>query len=179
VDPEHTCEESVVVNMVRQFLHTQEGSAIRWNCRGSRHGYHSGIPRCNKTLCASIKGHSLAQVVDITLAMIEVTVRSVTPWDPLAENSEAPETLSGNMLANLLLSPHNQALGGLQAANWEVICPEDDHGTCRCSLLREQEELLEPASTPPIILEVEVKDNHRDRLTVLESNGDRPTIMEY
>jgi hypothetical protein len=61
------------------------------------------------------------------------------------------------MLANLLLSPHNLALGGLQAANWEVMCAEDDHGTCRCSLLRGQQELLEPASSPPSILEVEVK----------------------
>jgi hypothetical protein len=105
----------------------------------------------------------------MTLAMIEVMLLSVTPWDPLAEDSEAPESMSGTMLANLLLSPHNLALGGLQAANWEVIGEKDDNGTCRCSLLREQLELLEPASSPPSILEVKVKADQRDR----------PTIMEY
>jgi hypothetical protein len=79
VDPEHSCEESVVMNMMKQFLHTQDGSAIRWNCKGCHHGYHSGTPRCNKTLCASIKGHSLVHVIDMTLAMIEVMLLSVTP----------------------------------------------------------------------------------------------------
>jgi hypothetical protein len=111
----------------------------------------------NPVVYASIKGHSLVQVIDMTLAMIEVMLLSVTPWDPLAEDSEAPDSLSCNILANLLLSPHNLALGGVQAANWEVIGQEDDHGTCRCSLLREQQEFLEPASSPPSILEVEVK----------------------
>ena len=158
--------------MVQQFLHTREGSALRWNCRGCRQGYHSGTPRCSKTLCSSIKGHSLAQVSEMTLAMIKEMLLSLTPWDPLAEDSEAPESMSGTMLANLLLSPHNLALGGLQAANWEVIGEEDDHGTCRCSLLREQQELLEPASSPPSILEVEVKADQRDRPTVLETNRD-------
>ena len=68
---------------------------------------------------------------------------SVKSWDPLALESEAPETLSGQMLAILLLSPHNQNMGGLTAENWEVITPEEDYGTCRCTLLREQQELLE------------------------------------
>ena len=179
VDTDHTCEESVVVNVVRQFLHTQEGSTVRWNCRGCRHRYHSGTPKCNKSLCAAIRGHTLAQVVDLTLSQIETMLHSVTSWDPLAEDSEAPETLSGHMLAVFLLSPHNQNLGGLTAANWEVICPEDDIGTCRCSLLREQQELLEQDSTPPIIQEVEVKGYPRDRPTILEYPRDRPTIREY
>ena len=132
-----------------------------------------------ESLCASIRGHTLAQVVDITMAMIETMLHSVTSWDPLAEDSEAPVTLSGHIMAVLLLSPHNQSLGGLQAANWEVICPEDDHGTCRCSLLREQQELLEQTSSPPIIQEVEVKGHHRDRPTVLEYHRERATIMDY
>jgi hypothetical protein len=114
----------------------------------------------------------------MTLAMIKEMLLSVTPWDPLAEDSEAPESMSGTMLANLLLSPHNLALGGLQAANWEVVGEDDDPGTCRCSLLREME-LLEPASSPPRIQEVEVKADQRDRPTILETNRDRPTIMEY
>jgi hypothetical protein len=133
VDPEHSCEELAVTTVVQQFLHTQEGSAIRWNCRGCRHGYPSVTPCCNKTLCSSIKGHSLVQVIDVTLAMIEVMLLSVTPWDPLGEDSEAPESMLGTMLANLLLSPHNLALGGLHAANWEVIGEEDDHETCNWS----------------------------------------------
>ena len=149
VDTDHTWEESVVMNVVRQFLHTQEGSSIRWNCRGCRHGHHSGTPKCNKSLCAAIRGQTLAQVVVLTLSEIETMLHSVTSWDPLAEDSEAPETLSGHMLAVLLLSPHNQNLGGLTAANWEVICPEDDRGTCRCSLIRKQQELLEQEDYHP------------------------------
>ena len=111
--------------------------------------------------------------------MIKEMLLSVTPWDPLAEDSEAPESMSGAMLASLLLSPHNLALGGLQAAHWEVVGEDDDPGTCRCSLLREME-LLEPASTPARIQEVEVEVNadQRDRPTILEPKRDRPTIME-
>ena len=115
VDPEHACEESEVTTVVQQFLHTREGSALRWNCKGCRQGYHSGTPCCRKTLCSTIKGHSLVQVSDMTLAMIKEMLLSVTPWDPLDEDSEAPESMSGAILANLLLSPHNMALDGLQA----------------------------------------------------------------
>ena len=157
VDPEHSCEESVVTTVVRQFLRSQQGCSIRWNCMGCRHGYNSSTARCNKSICSSIKGHTLAQVTEMTLAMLEGMLLSVTPWDPLAEDSEAPESLSGTMLASLLLSPHNLALGGLQAVNWEVIGEEEDLGTCRCTVLRGQMEPWVPASSPPIIQEVEVK----------------------
>ena len=93
----------------------------------------------------------------MTLAMLEGMLLSVTPWDPLAEDSEAPESLTGTMLASLLLSPHNLALGGLQAVNWEVIGEEEDLGTCRCTVLRGEMEPWVPASSPPTIQEVEVK----------------------
>ena len=108
-------------------------------------------------MCATIRGHTLAQVVDLTLAQVEAMLLSVKSWDPLALESEAPETLSGQMLAILLLSPHNQNMGGLTAANWEVITPKEDYGTCRCTLLREQQELLEQYTAPPNIQAIEVK----------------------
>ena len=108
-------------------------------------------------MCATIRGHTLAQVVDLTLAQVEAMLLSVKSWDPLALEIEAPETLSGQMLAILLLSPHNQNLGGLTAANWEVITPDEDNGTCRCTLLREQQELLEQHTTPPTNQAIEVK----------------------
>ena len=157
VDTTHNCEESDVKNLLKTFLNTKEGFSVRWTCIGCRHAYTHGTPKCNKTMCATIRGHTLAQVVDLTLAQVEAMLLSVKSWDPLALESEAPETLSGQMLAILLLSPHNQNLGGLTAANWEVITPEEDYGTCRCTLLREQQELLEQNTTPPNIQAIEVK----------------------
>ena len=134
VDTTHNCMESDVKNVVRKFLDTSEGASVRWTCRGCRRGYHHDTPKCNKTVCATVGGHTLAQVVDLTLAQVEAMLLSVKSWDPLALESKAPETLSGQMLAILLLSPHNQNMGGLTAANWEVITPEEDYGTCRCTL---------------------------------------------
>ena len=105
VDTTHNCEESDVKNMVKNFLDTNEGALVRWTCRGYRHAYKQDTPKC-----ATIRGHTLAQVVDLTLAQVEAMLLSVKSWDPLALESKAPETLSGQMLAVLLLSPHNQNL---------------------------------------------------------------------
>ena len=60
-------------------------------------------------------------------------------WDPTQADSEAPETMSGNMLAELVLSPHNSHLSGLCATSWEVVTKEDDNGSCRCITLQEQQ----------------------------------------
>ena len=84
VDTTHNCEESDIKNVVKTFLHTKEGSSVRWTCRGCRHAYHHGTPKCNKTMCATIRGHTLAQVVDLTLAQVEAMLLSVKSWDPLA-----------------------------------------------------------------------------------------------
>ena len=70
------CEESDV----KTFLNTKEGSSVWWTRRGCRHAYTQGTPKCNKTMCATIRGHTLAQVE----AML-----SVKSWDPLALESDA------------------------------------------------------------------------------------------
>ena len=48
-------------------------------------------------------------------------LRQIQSWDPLHLDNDAPETMTGNMLAELVLSPHNSHLRGLCAANWEVV----------------------------------------------------------
>jgi hypothetical protein len=99
-------------------------------------------------MCSTIKGHTQAQVVDMMLIQVEAMLLNVQSWDPLAPDSDAPEAMSGQMLAVLLLSPNNSHLSGLCAANWEVVTVEDDNGSCRCILLKEQQAESNGQTTP-------------------------------
>ena len=72
------------------------------------------------------------------MSQVGTMLQQVLSWDPTQADSEAPETMSGNMLAELILSPHNSHLSGLCAASWEVVTKDDDNGSCRCISLQEQ-----------------------------------------
>ena len=110
IDPDHTCEESDITTVLRNFLRTMEGNMTRWSCMGCRHNYHHGTAVCSKLLCSTIRGHTQAQVVDMMMSKVGAMLLNVQSWDPLAPDSDAPETMSGQMLAVLLLSPHNSHL---------------------------------------------------------------------
>ena len=64
-------------------------------------------------------------------------LRRLVSWDPVLDNSsDSPELLSGSMLAEMLLSPHNRSMTGLLAGPWEAVNATDDPGTCRCIELK-------------------------------------------
>ena len=50
----------------------------------------------------------------------------------LDNSSDSLELLSGSMLADMLLSPHNRHMSGLLFGAWEAVYASDDPGTCRC-----------------------------------------------
>ena len=144
IDPDHTCEESDVTMVSTNFLRTKEGNMVRWSCMGCRHSYHHGTAACSKLECSTICGHTKGQVIKLMMYQVGSMLRQIQSWDPLHPDSDAPETMTGNMLAELVLSPHNSHLRGLCAANWEVVTEDDDISTCRCTVLKEQQAVVTP-----------------------------------
>ena len=59
-------------------------------------------------------------------------MRRLLAVDPVLDNSsDSPELLSGSMLAEILLSPHNRSLTGLLAGEWEAVDADENPGMCR------------------------------------------------
>ena len=64
-------------------------------------------------------------------------LRRLVAWDPVLDNSsDSPELLSGSMLADMLLLPHNRHMSGLFFGGWEAVDASDDPGSCRCVELK-------------------------------------------
>ena len=90
------------------------------------------------------------------MSQVGTMLQQVLSWDPTQADSEAPENMTGNMLEELVLSPHNSHLSGLCAASWEVVTRDDDNDSCRCITLQEQQvegmilanEMILEADTP-------------------------------
>ena len=97
---------------------------VRWPCMGCRHSYPHSTAACSKLECSTIRGHTQDQVIKLMMCQVGSMLRQIQSWDPLHPDSDTPETMTGNMLAELVLSPHNSHLSGLCAANWNVLLKE-------------------------------------------------------
>ena len=99
IDPEHTCEESDVTTVLTNCLQTKEGRKVRWSCMGCRNSYHHDTAACSKLECSTIGGHKQGQVTRMLMSQVGTMLQQVLRWDPTQADSEAPETMTGNMLA--------------------------------------------------------------------------------
>ena len=102
-----------MTTVLTNFLKTKEGNQVRWSCMVCRHSYHHVTAACSKLECSTIRGHTQGQFTKMLMSQVGSMLQQVHSWDPLHPDSDAPETMSENMLAELVLSPHNSHLSGL------------------------------------------------------------------
>ena len=95
------------------------------------------LPVCPRVDCRQIRGHTLYEAEKVLVERLDTMLRRLVEWDPVLDNSsDSPELLSGSMVADLLLSPHNRSTSGLLFGAWEAVDGSDDPGTCRCVELK-------------------------------------------
>ena len=132
LDADHSCAEGSATAVLSIFLRTALIHKLRWSCLGCRHSYHSGTKSCPKRACQAIRRHTLYEAEMVLVERLSEMLRRLVSRDPVLDNSsDSPELLSGSMLAEMLLSPHNRSMTGLLAGAWEAVDADDDPGTCR------------------------------------------------
>ena len=137
LDADHSCAEGSATAMLSAFLRTALIHKMRWSCMGCRHSYHSGTKSCPKSDCQAIRGHTLYEVEMVLVERLSEMLIGLVSWDPVLDtSSDCPELLSGSMMAEMLLSPHNRNLTGLLAGAWDAVDEEDNPGTSRCVELK-------------------------------------------
>ena len=65
-------------------------------------------------------------------------LKELVSWDPATQ--DYPEVLTLAMLSELLLAPHNNPFSGLAYGGGAPVDPEEDPGSCRCLVLKEDQE---------------------------------------
>ena len=100
---------------------------------GCRNSYHSITKSCQKPDCRDVKGHTLYEVEKIITSELDQMLVELVSWD--AATKDYPEVMTGAMLSELLLAPHNIAYSGLSYGAWAPVDPADDPGLCRCLTL--------------------------------------------